>query len=101
MRRSTTVTIASLTFAAIAATLPAQGSAATPAPVIAIKAGRLIDGRGGAPMSPAMVRIEGDRIVAVGSTLPVPPGARVIDLGSATLLPGLFSPSLKDWCHWR
>jgi imidazolonepropionase-like amidohydrolase len=55
-----------------------------------VKAGRLIDGRGGAPMSPAVIRIEGDRIVAVGATLPVPSGARVIDLGNATLLPGLI-----------
>ena len=37
-----------------------------------------------------MVRIEGERIVAVGRTLPVPSGARVIDLGAATLLPGLI-----------
>ena len=37
-----------------------------------------------------MVRIEGDRIAAVGTTLPVPSGAQVIDLGPATLLPGFI-----------
>jgi imidazolonepropionase-like amidohydrolase len=37
-----------------------------------------------------MVRVEGDRIVEVGARLMIPPGARVIDLGTATLLPGLI-----------
>lgn len=64
------------------------------APVrIAIKAARLIDGTGGAPITNPVVLIEGDKIAAVGSTLAIPPGARVIDLGTATLLPGLID------CH--
>lgn len=70
-----------------------------------VKAQRLIDGRGGPPTTPAMVRIEGERIVAVGSTLPVPQGARVIDLGSATLLPGLIDLHThmtdKFGIHWE
>lgn len=76
-----------------------------PASPIMVKAGRLIDGRGGAPIAPAMVRIEGDRIVAVGTALPVPPGARVIDLGRATLLPGLIDLHThmtdKFGIHWE
>jgi imidazolonepropionase-like amidohydrolase len=55
-----------------------------------VRAARLLDGRGGAALAPAVVRIEGERIVAVGANLPVPAGSRVIDLGSATLLPGLI-----------
>ena len=71
--------------------LGAQARAAAPAPAIVIvRAARLIDGRGGVPLEPAMVRIDGDRITAVASTLPVPRGARVVDLGPATLLPGLI-----------
>jgi imidazolonepropionase-like amidohydrolase len=70
-----------------------------------LKAGRLIDGRGGAPLVPAMVRIDGERVAAVGVTLPVPPGARVIDLGNATLLPGLLDlhTHLTDklGVHWE
>jgi imidazolonepropionase-like amidohydrolase len=62
---------------------------ASPAVTI-IRAARLIDGRGGAPMEPAMVRIIGDRIDSVATSLPIPRGARVLDLGSATLLPGLL-----------
>jgi len=70
----------------------AHNSAAAPPPaaVIFVRAARLIDGRGGEPLAPAMVRVEGDRIAAVASTLPVPAGARVIDLGEATLLPGFI-----------
>ena len=58
--------------------------------VIVIRAARLIDGRGGEPLAPAMVRVEGDKITAVGSLLPVPAGARLINLGDATLLPGFI-----------
>ena len=70
----------------------AQRAAAAPAAhaVIIIRAARLIDGRGAEPLAPAMVRIDGDHIAAVGSSLPVPAGARVIDLGDATLLPGFI-----------
>ncbi len=57
---------------------------------IILKAARLLDGRGGAPLAPAMVLIDGERIAEVGSNLKVPEGARVIDLGQATLLPGLI-----------
>jgi imidazolonepropionase-like amidohydrolase len=39
------------------------------------------------------VLIEGDKITAVGSALAIPTGARVIDLGTSTLLPGLID------CH--
>jgi len=37
-----------------------------------------------------MVRIEHERIAAVATSLPVPPGAQLIDLGDVTLLPGLI-----------
>ena len=58
--------------------------------VTVLRAARLIDGSGAAPVAPAMVVVEGERIVAVGSKLDVPARARVIDLGDATLLPGLI-----------
>jgi imidazolonepropionase-like amidohydrolase len=68
--------------------------AAAPEPpkpaLVAVKAARLIDGKGGAPLSNAVVLIDGEKITAVGSGLAIPAGATVIDLGSATLLPGLI-----------
>jgi imidazolonepropionase-like amidohydrolase len=61
--------------------------------VVVIKAARLIDGQGGAPMVDPVVVIEDERIVRVGAGLAAPAGAEVIDLGKATLLPGLID------CH--
>jgi imidazolonepropionase-like amidohydrolase len=55
-----------------------------------IRAARLIDGTGSAPMEPAAVVVEGQRITAVGRTAPVPSGARVVDLSDHTLLPGFI-----------
>ncbi|MCI0414436.1 amidohydrolase family protein [bacterium] len=59
-------------------------------PLIMIRAAQVIDGKGGAPLRPGVVLVKGERVEAVGRELPVPKGARVIDLGSATLLPGLI-----------
>lgn len=101
MRMRTPMLVAAVMIAAWGPSSRAQ----EPTSPIMVKAGRLIDGRGGAPISPAMVRIEGDRIVAVGTTLPLPPGARVIDLGRATLLPGLIDLHThmtdKFGIHWE
>jgi imidazolonepropionase-like amidohydrolase len=57
---------------------------------IAIRAARMIDGRSPRPITNAVVLVEGDRITAAGSGLAVPAGVRVIDLGGATILPGLI-----------
>lgn len=58
--------------------------------VVVLKAARLFDGKGDAVVSNGVVIVEGGTIRAAGSGLAVPAGARVIDLGDATLLPGLI-----------
>lgn len=60
--------------------------------IVVIKAARLIDGTGAAPINDAVVVVSGDKIAAVGaaSKVAVPLGARVIDLGDATLMPGFI-----------
>lgn len=71
--------------------LPAQESPTAKAPeVVVLKAARLFDGRADAVVPNGVVVVEGNRIRAVGSGIPIPAGARVIDLGDATLLPGLI-----------
>lgn len=59
------------------------------AEVIVIEADRLIDGTGVEPIENAALLIDGDRIMAVGAAadVPIPAGARVIDLQGYTILP--------------
>ena len=57
-----------------------------------IKAGRMIDVADGRVLNDRVIVVEGDRIerVGSGSAIDIPSGARVIDLGDRTVLPGLF-----------
>lgn len=66
--------------------------AQSPAAVTWVEAGRLLDPRTGNVISPAAVLIENDKIKDVGTPAKVraPPGAKIIDLGAATLAPGLI-----------
>ena len=59
---------------------------------VAIRAGRLFDPRTGANLSNQVIVIQGERIADVGPAdrVKIPAGARVIDLSSATVLPGLI-----------
>jgi len=59
---------------------------------IAVHAGRLFDSKTGQVAVRQVILIQGERIVDVGpeAQIKVPPGAQVIDLGSATVLPGLI-----------
>jgi len=62
---------------------------AAPAPKkIAIRAGRLIDGKSDAPIANAMILVEGDKIVSVTPGGSAPAGVELIDLSNATVLPG-------------
>ena len=62
-----------------------------PGAAVAIRAGHLFDSRAGTLLAERVVVLRDDRIVAVGpaAEVSIPAGARVIDLGNATLLPGL------------
>ncbi len=72
----------------------ALGLAAPSPSVTLVKAGRLLDPRTGNVLSPAAVWVENGKIKLVGSPskLPAdaPSGVTTIDLGNATLLPGLI-----------
>ena len=66
-----------------AATAFAQKDAVT-----VIRAGTLIDGRSAQPLHDQVIVVRGDRIESVGGA--PPPGAKVIDLSNAVVLPGLI-----------
>lgn len=75
--------------------VPAQ--AITPEPpigkgVVVLKAARLVDGTGAAPINNAIVVITDNTITAAGSaaTITYPANAKTIDLGDVTLLPGFI-----------
>ena len=54
-----------------------------------VKAARVIDGRGGPPLANGAVLVRGDRIERIGPAAGMT-ADQVIDLGSATILPGLI-----------
>jgi len=59
---------------------------------LAVVGGMLLDGHEGPPVPHSVVLIDGNKIVAVGTTdtLKVPAGAKVIDAGGMTVMPGLI-----------
>src|SRR5262245_44244779 len=78
--------------------------AATTAKVTVLKAARLYDGKSASLSTPGLVIVAGERITALGAKASIPDGAEVIDLGDATLLPGLIDAHVhidtqmsKDW----
>ncbi len=77
-----------VTGAAIAALLLAHAGAQEP--LTAIRAGRLFDAKTGTMAANQVVLVRGERIAEVGANVPIPAGARTIDLTSATVLPGMI-----------
>jgi imidazolonepropionase-like amidohydrolase len=73
-----------LVLASAASAVAAEGA------LTLVKARLLIDGSGSGPVANASILVEGERIKAVGPGLAVPPGARVLDLGDSTVLPGFI-----------
>ena len=61
-----------------------------PDQVVAIRAGQMFDSRSGTMVPNQVVLIRGDRIADVGPSVQIPAGARVIDLGQATMMPGMI-----------
>ncbi len=80
-------------------TLPLAISGEEPKAMVVLHAAHLLNVRAGTLLSPAEVLVEGERIVAAGSVVPHPPGATVLDLGAATLMPGLIDAHVHLFLH--
>ena len=75
---------------------PAPATAAQP---IVLHAARLFEVVPGRIVSPGEVLIEAGRITAAGTSVPHPAGAKVIDLGNTTLMPGLIDAHVHLFLH--
>jgi len=78
---------------ALAATA-SETPAAAPAPIY-LKAARVIDPKSGTVLTAQLITVVGDKVQAISplAATTLPAGAHVIDLGDATVLPGLID------CH--
>jgi imidazolonepropionase-like amidohydrolase len=77
---------------AIAFVASSLAQAPTAPTIIVIRAGTLIDGKSDQPKHDQVIIVRGNRIESVSdaSSSKAPPGATVIDLSKATVLPGLI-----------
>ena len=66
---------------------------------IVLHAARMLDVAAGEIVVPGEILIRGERIVAARSHVDRPAGARVIDLGEATLMPGLIDAHVHLFLH--
>jgi imidazolonepropionase-like amidohydrolase len=102
MKRVAWLSVALLLPGAVPTTVRAQarGSvSATQARPIVVHAARLFQVVPGRIVSPGEVLVEGDRIQAAGTSVPHPAGAKVIDLGDMTLMPGLIDAHVHLFLH--
>ena len=86
-----------LALAATSMALAQTASSGAPAASVVVRVGRLLDVRSGQYLTNVAMSVAGERIRAVGPADDIvkaaPVGAQVIDLGAATVLPGLID------CH--
>ncbi len=84
---------------AVVLTLASTAAAQAPAALIVLRAARLLQVDTGTLLQPGEILIEGERIRAVGKSVEHPQGAKVIDLGDVTLLPGLIDAHIHLFLH--
>lgn len=86
-----------IVFSFSASPLSAQNGAQA-APIV-LHAARLLDIEAGRVVTPGEVLVRGQRIVEAGSSVTHPAGARTIDLGDRTLMPGLLDVHVHLFLH--
>ncbi len=73
--------------------------AQTGEPVTVLRAAHLLDVEHGTLITPGEVLVRGKRIAEAGTKVSRPAGAAVIDLGAATLMPGLIDAHVHLFLH--
>ncbi len=89
-------------FSAVAVALVFGAAAAAQQPAftpVVLHAARLLQVDTGKVLEPGEILVVGERIKAVGSSVEHPQGAKVIDLGDTTLLPGLIDVHVHLFLH--
>src|SRR6202050_302301 len=96
LRRLLLPCFAVLTALTFAADTALQQPSAAP---IVLRAARLLEVDTSNILQPGEILIEGERIKAVGKSVDHPAGAKIIDLGDTTLLPGLIDVHVHLFLH--
>jgi imidazolonepropionase-like amidohydrolase len=97
MRRYRWIVVVAMAWSA--ALVAAQESTAGAEHGVVLHAARLFDVEAGKIVTPGEVLVEGERIVAAGTSVEHPAGAEVIDLGDMTLMPGLIDAHVHLFLH--
>ncbi len=92
-------TAATASVAAAATPATATTALAAVPPAYLLKPARVFDGVDPKPHDGWTVLVRGDKIEAVGPTVPTPPDATVVDLAGKTLLPGLIEGHSHLFLH--
>ena len=102
LRSAATAFVFILALATVHAVQAQSSTASGAAPAvdsIVLHAAHILDVEHVILVSPGEVLVRGNRIVEVGSSVAHPSGATVIDLGAATLMPGLIDAHVHLFLH--
>jgi imidazolonepropionase-like amidohydrolase len=78
---------------------PSGNSTAGPAHATLLHAARMLDIETGKMLTPGEILVQGERIADAGTSVARPAGAEIIDLGDATLMPGLIDAHVHLFLH--
>jgi len=90
---------ASFRYLFVSLCLAASAAAQPPSAPVVLHAARLLEVDTGNVLQPGEILIDGHRIREAGKTVQHPAGARTIDLGDTTLMPGLIDAHIHLFLH--
>ena len=93
------VLLSLLWIAALSASCKSQDRPSSQTAPVVLRAARLLQVDTGKILAPGEILVEGERIRAVGTSVDHPQGAKVIELGDTTLLPGLIDAHVHLFLH--